>query len=159
METKKWGTGKKKGPQWARTRAIVTWNSRKTWKAPSWDYTKKFTAGVPTKIKSELTGLTKLVEMICGIDPWSYGVINVFVNLTSNLDVNNGNFDYHILTIVRGKLTWKNPIYWKVDDPNNMDVKKMRAYQEAKLNEQAREEARIQVQLALEGLQHQQLQK
>lgn len=152
MTTKKYGTKGSKGPQWARTRAVILWNSGKNYKAPSWDYTKKFIGGVPIKVKSESLGITKLVEYICSIDPFQYRVINVFVNLTSNLNVITGDYNYHILTMVRGRLTWKDPMYWKVDEPNMLDIKKMKAYQDLKNDQNERERARMAVQLSLENV-------
>lgn len=147
---KKFGTKGSKGAKWARTRAIVLWNSGKQWKAPSWDYTKKITAGVPTTIRSELRGINKLVELICKIDPFSYRVINVFVNLTSNLDVITGDFNYHVLTVVRGRLTWKKPMYWQPHNDSMLDIKKMKAFMIQQADKEHAEQARLAVQLSLE---------
>lgn len=155
METKttvKWGTGKNKGPKWARTRARVVWNSGKTWDCPSWDYTKKFIGGVPIKVKSELTGVNKVIECISKIDPFTYKHIEVFVNLTSNLDTLTGDFGYHILSVVRGRYNWKHPMYFKTEDTNMFDIKKMKMYLDLKNDEEERERARMAVQLSMENI-------
>jgi hypothetical protein len=121
-------------PKWARLRMFVQYYEGNA-KYPSFDYTYAYPNGIKTKIKSESVGLTKLFEAeerIRNIKGRSYRYINIFCNLTNNLDTVTGNFDYHIATIVNGAITWKNPVFYKKEDCQMFDIKRMAQYMEDK---------------------------
>ena len=120
-------------PKWARFRMFIQYDHGNA-KYPSWDYTYCFTNGIKTKRKSEAIGLDKLIEeqhrqLKKGK---VYRYINIFANLTNNLDTVTGNFDYLVCTIVAGNITWKNPLYWKPEAPEMLDIQKMVQYMKDK---------------------------
>lgn len=135
----KWGFNPAKKtfsmPKWARLRMFIQYANGNT-KYPSFDYHYAFNNGVKTKIKSELTGLQKLIELQHnGLKKGkTYRYINIFCNVSSNLDTVTGNFDYHVCTIVNGVITWKDPIFWRADNNQMMDIKRMIEYKQNKIN-------------------------
>lgn len=136
---KQWGKkpGEKKfhGPQWARFRMFVQYDKGNA-KYPSWDYLYTFSNGIKARSKSERIGLEKLIlEQHRQLKQGKkYRYINIFCNLSNNLDVVTGNFDYHICTINNGVVTWKNPLYWREDNAEMLDIKRMLEYRKSTLN-------------------------
>lgn len=140
------------GPKWARTRVVTLWNSGKSQKNHSYDYTKKFEFGMEFKVKSNLLGLEKLIEnVICKRDPNSYRVINVFLNTSFNTCTETGDFGYHILTVVRGRFTWKNPVYYLSSDPQMYDLEKMKLYKKLKDEQIFRQKSKMEIEFALKN--------
>lgn len=113
-------------PKWARFRMFIQYDGGNA-KYPSWDYSYKIENGFKIKVKSESIGLSKLIEeqhrqvKACK----SIRYVNIFANLSNDLDTTTGNFDYLICTIVKGAINWKNPIYWREDNSQMLDVKRM----------------------------------
>lgn len=118
----------------------------------SFDYTYTQKYGIKTKMKSELIGLTKLMELMHKKTKGKvYRYANIFANISSDLNTTTGNFDYLVCSIVSGKINWKDPIYWKQGAENNMlDVAQMRAWAKANASKEEKELARMAVQKALE---------
>lgn len=122
-------------PKWSRFRMFIQYDMGNA-KYPSWDYTYSFPNGIKTKNKSELVGLDKLIEeqhrqLKRGK---IYRYINIFCNVSNNLDTVTGNFDYLVCTIVKGEIIWKDPLFWKKEDPQMLDIKKMIEYKQKKIN-------------------------
>lgn len=113
---------------------------------PSYDYRKKYKFGIEHILKSELSGFTKLLESVHkktkhGID---YRYANIFANLSHDLNYTTGNYNYLVCTLTPRTFNWKDPLYWKPGNDNNMlDIPKMRAYAIAKNNEEESERIRI----------------
>lgn len=63
-----------------------------------------------------------------------YRYANIYCCIGSDMSTVTGNFDYLVCTITPNKLDWKDPIYWKADNNNMLDISKMRAYAESKRN-------------------------
>lgn len=128
---KRWSSTKGKawtGPTWSRFRLFVQYYNGNA-KYHSFDYTYKHVHGYKKKIKSELIGLTKLMELMHKKTKGKlYRYANIFVNITGDLNTTTGNFDYLICTITPTGIKWKDPYYWKSDDDEMIDVSKMRAY-------------------------------
>lgn len=142
IPTQKWGSNpsqqKFNRPKWSRMRMFIQYNKGAAKSAfyPSWDYRYSFPNGIKTKHKSELVGLDKLIEeqhrqLKRGI---TYRYINIFANVTNNLCTVTGNFDYHVCTIVNGQITWKDPLFWKKENPQMLDIQKMIEYKKNKIN-------------------------
>lgn len=141
------------GPKWARFRLFVQYYQGNA-KYHSFDYTYKHNYGVKFKVKSELTGLTKLMELMHKKTKGKmYRYANIFCTVGSDMNTITGNFDYLICTIVSGRITWKDPYYWKQGEQNNMlDIAKMKAYQKEKANPVLAESRRLAVQTSLENI-------
>lgn len=128
--TPQWGFKAKQktflGPQWARFRAFVQYESGCA-KYHSYDYFYKMQQGQKIKIKSENIGFNKLLELAHSFNKKQkkYRYINIFANLTNDMNTSSGNFDYLVCTIVGGEIRWKNKLVWKSEDPQMLDVKKI----------------------------------
>ena len=118
----------------------------------SFDYTYKYQYGYKHKVKSELIGLTKLIELMHKkTKGLAYRYANIFCNISSDLNTTTGNFDYLVCSIVSGRITWKDPIYWKAAADNNMiEVSKMKEYAAEKYSSTKAEAARMAIQTSLE---------
>ena len=139
------------GPKWARFRMFIQYYNGNA-KYHSFDYTVKQRFGVKKKHKSELIGLTKLIELIHKKTKGkTYRYANIFCNLTSDLSTTTGNYDYLICSITSGEIKWKEKIFWRGGLDNNMiDVQKMRAVQIQSRDLINGEVARLEVQRVLE---------
>lgn len=139
---KRWSATKGKawtGPKWSRFRLFVQYYNGNA-KYHSFDYTYKHVQGYKTKIKSELIGLTKLMELMHKKTKGKlYRYANIFANISGDLNTTTGNFDYLVCTIVNGEIKWKDPISWKTDDNNMLDIAKMRAFAEQMRDKEAAE--------------------
>ena len=118
----------------------------------SFDYTFKHNYGIKTKVKSERTGLVKLMELMHKKTKGKvYRYANLFANITGDLNTTTGNFDYLVCTIVSGQPKWKDPLYWKAGvDEQMLDVTKMRAYAAQHRDKEEAEKMRLEVQKAME---------
>lgn len=154
LNTRKWSkvSGKAwNGPKYARFRLFVQYYNGNA-KYHSYDYTKKTTAGIAVNVRSELIGLTKLMELMHKKTKGKvYRYANIFCNITNDTNTTTGNFDYLVCTIVSGRITWKDPIYWKAGIENNMlDITRMKAFAAEKYNKDLAEQARMAVQTSME---------
>lgn len=112
---------------------------------PSYDHYKKFKFGIATKVKSESTGLTKLFELLHkkskhGVN---YRYANIYCNVSPDLNYNTGNYNYLVCTLTPSALNWKDPIFWRVDNSNMLDIAKMRAFALQKNNYEESERIRL----------------
>ena len=136
---KRWGArpGQKfyTAPKWSRFRMFVQYEHGNA-KYPSFDYCYSFKNGIKIKNKSEATGLAKLLEYAHKLTKQGkkYRYINIFANLSNELDTISGDFNYLVCTIVNGQITYKHPLFWRADNHEMIDTKKSLEYQQTKLN-------------------------
>lgn len=136
--SQRWGgkPGKKffNGPKWARFRLFIQYEHGNA-KYHSFDYHYSFANGIKIKNKSEAVGFQKLLELAHEkTKTTGYRYINIFCNVSNDLDTVTGNFDYLLCTIVKGEIKFKLKQFYKSENEQMLDTKKMIEYKQNLIN-------------------------